>query len=212
MAKRRRLSDPRDVGEVVADSQSPQDRRLMSFLQQVSVRTRVYAGAERFVAELHARWMRRRGGEGVTVAPFSHQLELQRFYLEEFLVSGLKVVRLLTSQPPLFQKLSFAYPAPPHRATYGKFFSSMIEFDAPQTVFSFNGPTMDSPIQTGNDELNQVVSQYCQNIFQQLPRSGNIEPRLRSIFLTRSSRLPGQDEASKQLGFSHRTLHRRLQG
>ncbi len=61
MAKRRRLSDPRDVGEIVADSHAPRDRRLMSFLQQVSVRTRVYSGAEKFVAELHARWQARRG-------------------------------------------------------------------------------------------------------------------------------------------------------
>ena len=38
------------------------DGRLMGFLQQVSVRTRVYAGAEAFVAELHSRWMSRRGG------------------------------------------------------------------------------------------------------------------------------------------------------
>ncbi len=42
MAKRRRLSDPRDVGEVLADSHSVGDGRLMGFLQQVSVRTRVY--------------------------------------------------------------------------------------------------------------------------------------------------------------------------
>jgi hypothetical protein len=68
MAKRRRLSDPRDVGEVVADSQSPQDDRLMRFLQQVSVRTRVFSGAEKFVDELHARWMARRGGHASTTA------------------------------------------------------------------------------------------------------------------------------------------------
>jgi hypothetical protein len=61
IAKRHRLSDPRDVGEVVADSQSPQDARLMLFLQHVSVRTRVFSGAEKFVAELHARWVARRG-------------------------------------------------------------------------------------------------------------------------------------------------------
>jgi class 3 adenylate cyclase len=56
MAKRRRLSDPRDVGEVLADGHSAGDRRLMGFLQQVSVRTRVYAGAAEFVDELHRRW------------------------------------------------------------------------------------------------------------------------------------------------------------
>jgi hypothetical protein len=59
MAKRRRLSDPRDVGEVLADDHSDHDDRLMAFLQQVSVRTRVYSGAEQFVNELHSRWLAR---------------------------------------------------------------------------------------------------------------------------------------------------------
>ncbi len=60
MAKRQRLSDPRDVGEVLADSHTSHDDRLVSFLQQVSVRTRIYAGAERFVEELYRRWQARR--------------------------------------------------------------------------------------------------------------------------------------------------------
>jgi hypothetical protein len=60
MAKRQRLSDPRDVGEVMADDHTGQDERLMAFLQQVSVRTRIYMGAERFVDELHRRWQARR--------------------------------------------------------------------------------------------------------------------------------------------------------
>jgi len=60
MAKRQRLSDPRDVGEVMADDHTGQDERLMAFLQQVSVRTRIYMGAERFVDELHQRWQARR--------------------------------------------------------------------------------------------------------------------------------------------------------
>ncbi len=59
MAKRRRLSDPRDESEVFADDHTMQDGRLVSFLQQVSVRTRVYGGAEAFVDELHARWSAR---------------------------------------------------------------------------------------------------------------------------------------------------------
>ena len=61
MAKRQRLSDPRDVGEVLADDHSGDDGRLMAFLQQVSVRTRIYSGAEKFVDELHRRWTARRG-------------------------------------------------------------------------------------------------------------------------------------------------------
>jgi hypothetical protein len=59
MAKRKRLSDPRDVSEVFADDHTMKDERLVAFLQQVSVRTRVYGGAEAFVAELHKRWTAR---------------------------------------------------------------------------------------------------------------------------------------------------------
>jgi hypothetical protein len=76
MAKRKRLSDPRDVGEVLADDHTMKDERLVAFLQQVSVRTRVYGGAEAFVADLHARWTKRRGG---TVASSSAGAAPQRF-------------------------------------------------------------------------------------------------------------------------------------
>jgi hypothetical protein len=60
MAKRRRLSDPREVGEVFADGHTMDDERLVAFLQRVSVRTRVYSGAEAFVTELYERWEKRR--------------------------------------------------------------------------------------------------------------------------------------------------------
>lgn len=68
MTKRRRLSDPRDVGEILADSHTIRDTRLVSFLQQVSVRTRIFSGAEAFVAELHRRWMARQGASGLAAA------------------------------------------------------------------------------------------------------------------------------------------------
>jgi hypothetical protein len=71
MAKRQRLSDPRDVGEVLADDHSGENGRLMGFLQQVSVRTRVYVGAERFVDELHRRWSARQ--RPATVLAFAAQ-------------------------------------------------------------------------------------------------------------------------------------------
>jgi hypothetical protein len=68
MAKRQRLSDPRDVGEIMADDHTSEDERLVSFLQQVSVRTRIYVGAERFVNELHERLAARRKPTASTAA------------------------------------------------------------------------------------------------------------------------------------------------
>ena len=61
IAKRRRLSEPRDFGEVLADSHAPHEPGLVFFLQQVSSRTRLFSGgATAFVDELHRRWMARR--------------------------------------------------------------------------------------------------------------------------------------------------------
>ena len=60
LTKRHRLSDPREVGEVLADDHSLRDQLLVQFLHQVSVRTRLFSGAEAFVAELHRRWLARR--------------------------------------------------------------------------------------------------------------------------------------------------------
>jgi len=79
MAKRHRLSDPRDVGEVLADNHSVGDARLMNFLQQVSVRTRVYSGGSKFVDELHRRWtMRRRRGEVIDLGRPARYLPPER--------------------------------------------------------------------------------------------------------------------------------------
>jgi hypothetical protein len=76
MAKRKRLSDPRDVGEVFADDHTMKDDRLVAFLQQVSVRTRVYSGAEAFVAELHQRWLKR---QKLVAVPSGAGVAPQRF-------------------------------------------------------------------------------------------------------------------------------------
>ncbi|MBI5768639.1 MAG: toll/interleukin-1 receptor domain-containing protein [Verrucomicrobia bacterium] len=63
LAKRRRLSEPRDVGETVADLGASREPGLVFFLQHVSSSTRLFAGgAIAFVDELHRRWSARRGG------------------------------------------------------------------------------------------------------------------------------------------------------
>ena len=59
MAKRKRLSDPRDFTEIFADDHTAKDTRLVAILQQVSVRTRVYGGAAPIVDELYKRWSAR---------------------------------------------------------------------------------------------------------------------------------------------------------
>jgi hypothetical protein len=65
-AKQRRLSDPRDMTEVVAEDRLGQDARFVEFLSHFSSRTRVFngGGAAAFVAELARRWQERHGDSG----------------------------------------------------------------------------------------------------------------------------------------------------
>ena len=59
-AKRRRLSDPREVLEILADDRSGNDPGLVAFLGNFSSRTKVFhAGAEAFVEALSSRWCER---------------------------------------------------------------------------------------------------------------------------------------------------------
>lgn len=69
MTKRKRLSDPREVGEILAGNHAEHDGRLVDFLRQVSMRTHIYTGAERFVDELHRRWLARQPATSEAVVP-----------------------------------------------------------------------------------------------------------------------------------------------
>ena len=84
LAKRRRLSDPREVGEVVADRQLNGDTGLVGFLQQVSSRSQVFGGsADGFVAELHRRWLERRGATSGTGSTAAVAAGPRRFFAPE---------------------------------------------------------------------------------------------------------------------------------
>lgn len=72
MAKQRRLSDPRDVLEIVADSRTSRDPNLVFFLQHISSRTKIFrtGDAVSFVAELHRRWTERQPASAPTGGSF----------------------------------------------------------------------------------------------------------------------------------------------
>ena len=74
LAKRRRLSDPRDVLEILADDRSGKDRDLVLFLSSFSSRTMIFRGDEEaFAEELWRRWRERH--------PERERLELKRDWM-----------------------------------------------------------------------------------------------------------------------------------
>lgn len=146
----------------------------------------------------------------LVILSLAPQPELQRFYIEEFLVTGVKLFGLLASQIPTVQSLSFSFSEPPHRALYDQWFRRASEFGAPETLIRFGLPGLDVPLRTNNEELHRLCAEHCRQILQHLPKNNGMEPRLRSLFLASSSRLPDSALACGHLGVSQRTLRRRL--
>lgn len=146
------------------------------------------------------------------IRPMTENADIQRFYIEELLIISCKLFQILAGRSLTVTKLELAYPPPRHVTTYEKWFKCPTVFNARETVLSFSAEPLglDTPVRSNNPELHQLISQYCQTILRATPRTGTLQPRLRSLFLTNSGALPDQGNAAQHLGFSYRTLHRRL--
>lgn len=75
--RRRRLSDPREVLEILADDRSGQDSGLVRFLASFSQRTQIFdRGPEAFVDRLWRLWRERVGPEEAAPAPTPPALDM----------------------------------------------------------------------------------------------------------------------------------------
>jgi AraC-like DNA-binding protein len=149
-------------------------------------------------------------GYELTISSTALTEALRRFEIEEFLVEGLTVVKLLTGIDPEIRSLSFAFSPPSYRAAYADYFKCPIQFNATQTSLSLREPGFDTPVLSGNSELHTVCSRHCQQVMQSACDSGQLRDRLRELFLANPSLLPDLREAAQSLGISERNLGRKL--
>lgn len=150
-------------------------------------------------------------GFEVVVACPPHLDGAQRFEIEEMLVQSNKRAAYLSGAEPVMKKISLSYPKPAHSALYRKFCKCPVEFNAPQTVFRFLEPGLDSPIQTRNDELFDICAEHCRQIMEGSKEGSALRGRLRRMFLSTPANLPDLDQAGAALGVSVSTLRRRLE-
>jgi AraC-like DNA-binding protein len=149
-------------------------------------------------------------GYEVVVSSPSRIGAFHRFETAETMVQGAKVIRDLTGVEPVFGKVSFSYPEPPHRALYEECLKCPLEFDAPQTVVRILKPNLDAPIRTMNEEMFSICAEHCRQVMSSLTGAGLLRSRLRSMFLATPGRLPNLEQAGIALGMSISTLCRQL--
>lgn len=150
-------------------------------------------------------------GHELTFMPPPYSGDLYIFEIEELLAQGIKIITSLTGVRPIFDRVSFAYPAPSHLNLYKETFNCQLEFDAPRTSARILTPNFDHPITTKNQELYAACSLFCNGILESSQKTDPLIDRLRSIFLKTPNNLPALPEAADQLYMSGNTLLRHLE-
>lgn len=135
---------------------------------------------------------------------------LRRFEIEEFLVEGMALVKVLTGIYPVVRSVSFAYPEPPYSARYRSFFKCPIEFGASKTIFNVKSPSLSTPILSNNPLLHDICTQHCKDVLELHEDTGHLHSCLREIFLKSPGQIPELSVAAEHLGISERSLRRKL--
>jgi AraC-like DNA-binding protein len=135
---------------------------------------------------------------------------LRRFEIEEFLVEGMTLLKVLTGIYPTVHNVSFAYPEPSYSTVYRSFFKCPIEFDACETVFTVKSPNFNTPVLSNNPALHEICTHHCKEILALHEHTDPLHSRLRDVFLKSPGKLPELPAVAEDLGISERSLRRKL--
>ncbi|SEB61251.1 AraC family transcriptional regulator [Pseudomonas marginalis] len=135
---------------------------------------------------------------------------LRRFEIEEFLVEGMALVKVLTGIYPTVRSVSFAYPEPSYSALYKSFFKCPVEFGASKTVLNVKSPSLNTPILSNNPGLHDICTQHCKDILALHKNTGDLHSCLREVFLKNPGQIPELPTVAEELGISERSLRRKL--
>jgi AraC-like DNA-binding protein len=151
--------------------------------------------------------------EGAWVIVFTETEPLgfvYNFAVEEILITGIKLGGLLSGAALQVREITVTYPAPMHVKAYGEYFPCPVRFNAERTSIIVDSPSLDTPLPTKNDELNEVFRRHCMQLMRQIGQRDPIAARVRGVLIGSGRQLPNLTEAAKRLGISSRSLRRHL--
>lgn len=135
---------------------------------------------------------------------------LYNFCVEEVLMIMVRFGIALTGKPLSMKRITLTYPLPVHVDEYRQRFDCPVEFNAEKTCVTFGSLALHQPLQTNDDELNEVCQARCQQIMRQIVSDSPVSTRLRDLLLKKSAPFLTLGEASEMMGMSPRNLHRQL--
>lgn len=142
---------------------------------------------------------------------FDASTPLSIFYVEELLGMSSIVGHALAGSPVEIRQANFHYPEPDYADRYRALLKCPIRFNAQRTTITLGRTWVDHATYLGDEELNKICVQHCEDVLQRLSGHTSISSSLRALFLSsKNEALPALNEAAVALKMSSRTMRRRL--
>ncbi|WP_166618386.1 AraC family transcriptional regulator ligand-binding domain-containing protein [Paraburkholderia madseniana] len=138
--------------------------------------------------------------------------ELEPFFVEEILVSGVAMTRALVGERYQPLRVELRYPRPSHAVEYGRFFNCPVSFGASANRIISDRFWHDIVLRTYDEFMMQSLQESIDQLLgREKPHDELIESIL-TVLRASIDETPRFDEVARLLNFSERTLRRRLTG
>ena len=138
------------------------------------------------------------------------QDDCYRFFIEEYLALAVTMGKLMSATGVTYTSVQLQYPAPEYAQLYSTLYDCPVYFGAESNKILIKRPRLDDPIDSRDEHLFEIYRHYCQRQSRQLAQQGDINYQLHHYLLQNLGQTPTLAAAASELGYSSRTLKRRL--
>ena len=133
-----------------------------------------------------------------------------QFCLEDAISCFLPLLREVAHSTPDKVDIELSIPQPANASLYNKYVKAPVRFGAARSGFTTDVAFLNTKIAGGDAEMLAICDANCSAILQNLHGSGSAVQRVRDVLLTCRGDIPLIEDVAAQLGYSKRTLNRRL--
>ena len=146
----------------------------------------------------------------VEATPRFHDPEMEPFFVEEVLVSGVALARSLVGSHYRPAGLELRYPKPAYASAYSEFFRCPVSYNAPVNRLISDAAWYHCPLPTYDSFMEVSMQAQIDQLLTNLPARDDLVESVLAVLRAEVDDMPPLSVISAALNFSERTLRRRL--
>ena len=136
--------------------------------------------------------------------------DLVAYYVDRDITAAIFGGEDALARSTAIKKLRIMHDGQGRQRDYRHYYACDIEFDSPASEIQFQAELLDKPMPLADAETSNLCQLQCQLVLARLSKQGNMVEQVRQIIVARPGYFPDIDYVAEKLGFTSRTLRRRL--